>query len=157
MEYVSIINYSMEYVSIINYSIMINGKPTKPFDAARSLRQGNPMSLFLFVIFIEYLSRCIHTLKDYKKFKYRPQIAKLKITHLCFADDLLMFSKRKYRMISLLREQFKIFVATSVIQEKLSSKSAIYFGGALDSVQHDIQQKLGYTKGFYLLDTWGYP
>lgn len=40
----------------ISYSILINGAPTKPFKARKGLRRGDPMSHYLFAIFMEYSS-----------------------------------------------------------------------------------------------------
>lgn len=43
---------------------MVNGQPTKPFDAKKGLRQGDPLSSFLFALGIEYLSRCLGSLEE---------------------------------------------------------------------------------------------
>ena len=72
----------------VNYSIIVNGQTSQSFDATKGLRQGDPMSLFLFAIAVEYLSRLLKGLKDDKQFKYHPRCSKLDITHLCIADDL---------------------------------------------------------------------
>ncbi|XP_049366604.1 uncharacterized protein LOC125831456 [Solanum verrucosum] len=45
----------MECVQTVSYNIFINGEPTEPFNAAKGLRQGDPMSPFLFAIGMEYL------------------------------------------------------------------------------------------------------
>ncbi|XP_060203010.1 uncharacterized protein LOC132631449 [Lycium barbarum] len=50
-------------VKSVTYSILINGDPTTPFKAKKGLQQGDPLSLFLFVLFIEYLSRSLKTLR----------------------------------------------------------------------------------------------
>ncbi|KAH0682376.1 hypothetical protein KY289_020128 [Solanum tuberosum] len=82
------ISWIMECVKTISYSILVNGEPTKPFPPAKGLRQGDPMSPFLFAIAMEYLSRCLTTLVGVKQFKFHSRCAKLQITHLCFADDV---------------------------------------------------------------------
>ncbi|XP_070045701.1 uncharacterized protein [Nicotiana tomentosiformis] len=80
-------------------SMVINGESTPPFDVARGFRQGDPMSPFLFSIVMEHLSRSLKTLKEEKQFKYHPKCSKLNVTHMCFADDLLMFAKGANELI----------------------------------------------------------
>lgn len=42
----------MECVSTINYPVVVNGEPTKPFDATKGWE-------FLFVVAMEYFSICL--------------------------------------------------------------------------------------------------
>lgn len=49
--------------------------------------------LIFFVIAMEVLTKLmIKEVQVSKQFKFHPNYSKLQITHLCFADDLLMFS-----------------------------------------------------------------
>lgn len=128
------------------YSIVISGEPTKPFDAARGLRQGDPISPFLFAIVMEYLSRNLNELKDEKQFKFHPKCSKLTITHLSFADDLLIFSKGDTTSVGLLHMKFGHFTEASGLKDNMS-KSAVYFGGVADHIKQDILQLLGYGQG----------
>ena len=81
----------MHCVKTVNYTIVVNGHTTQRLDSVKGLRQGDPMSPFLFAIAMEYLSRVLKGLKEEKTFKYHPKCSKLDITYLCLADDLLLF------------------------------------------------------------------
>ena len=51
-------------MSSATMSILVNGSPTKPFLMQRELRQGDPLSPFLFVIVAEVLNRMISKAKE---------------------------------------------------------------------------------------------
>ncbi|XP_026429856.1 uncharacterized protein LOC113326320 [Papaver somniferum] len=80
-------------VSTISYSVLLNGSPTGFFQPERGLRQGDPLSPYIYIICVEDLSSYIdslqrnETLKGIKICKNAPEM-----THLLFADDSLLFS-----------------------------------------------------------------
>ncbi|KAH0698462.1 hypothetical protein KY284_012677 [Solanum tuberosum] len=104
------------------------------------------MSPFLFAIAMEYLSRNLRELKHVKEFKYHPQCAKLGVTHLCFADDLLLFSKGDVASVRAMQRCFQIFSNASGLQANLG-KSTIYFGGVSQDTKDAILQQWGLTIG----------
>ncbi|XP_060177910.1 uncharacterized protein LOC132607850 [Lycium barbarum] len=88
-----LIKWTMISLTSLSYSINLNSYPTSPFAAKRGLRQGDPMSHYLFIIAMEYLNRLLKTLHSDGSFHFHPRCAKLKMIQLSFADDLLLFSK----------------------------------------------------------------
>ncbi|XP_019237355.1 PREDICTED: uncharacterized protein LOC109217549 [Nicotiana attenuata] len=125
---------------------MINGEMTKPFDAAKGLRQGDPISPFLFAIAMEYLSRLLNGLKNVQEYKFHPRCGKLNIRHLSFADDLLMFARGDSKSVTTLHAFFMKFSAASGLLAN-SNKSAIYFGRVDQDTRHVILQNTGYSLG----------
>ena len=101
------ITWIMECVTTVSYSILLNGKPTTPFPSKKGVRQGDPMSPFLFAIGMEYLSRCLLELTLNPNFNYHPRCEKLAITHMMFASDLLLFSRADTRSVILLYQAFQ--------------------------------------------------
>ena len=138
------VQWVMNYVKIVNYSIVVNGKISQSFEAAKGLRQGDPMSPFLFAIAMEYLSRTLKGLRDDKKFKYHLKCSKLDITHVCFADDLLLFARGDLESVKAIQACFSHFSQVSGLQANLN-KSSIYCGGVQKEVKQQIAQQLGYN------------
>lgn len=55
------------------------------------MRQGNPLSRYLFVICVEVLTQMLTKAIREQKLNYHPKCAKIKLSHLCFVDDLMIF------------------------------------------------------------------
>lgn len=78
----------MECVSTASYSISINGGLHGFFTGRRGLRQGDPLSPFLFATCIEFLPRLVKRDTTSSDLNYHPLCARSGITHLAYADDL---------------------------------------------------------------------
>lgn len=59
-------------VNAVSYSVLINGYPSVPFPTKRGLEQGNPLSPYLFVLFMEYLIGQGKQLQYYLVFNFHP-------------------------------------------------------------------------------------
>ncbi|XP_019257891.1 PREDICTED: uncharacterized protein LOC109236129 [Nicotiana attenuata] len=105
---------------------------------------------------MECLSSNLKTLKQEKAFHYRLMCSRLDLTHLRFADDLLLFTRGDATFVALLHDKFNIFSAATGLKAN-PTKSSIYYGGVSSEVKHDIQQILGYSQGTLPFRSFGTP
>ncbi|XP_057438408.1 uncharacterized protein LOC130730413 [Lotus japonicus] len=86
----------MDCVTSVQFQVMLNGSPQRPFDPGRGLRQGDPLSPYLFILCGEVFSALIQkeieasTLHGIKI--ARPASIPV-ISHLLFADDNIVFAR----------------------------------------------------------------
>nr|GEV49057.1 hypothetical protein [Tanacetum cinerariifolium] len=86
------VKWFMECVSTASYSIFINGDLHGYFKGKRRLRQGDPLSLYLFTLVMEVLTLMLHWRVRNAEFTYHRYCSRINIINLCFADDLFLFA-----------------------------------------------------------------
>ena len=83
------------YISSVKFSILINGSPSDFFGSSRGLQQGDPLSLFLFAIVMEALSRMLVVATIAGQFSGflvgNVSGSLMMVSHLLFVDDTLVF------------------------------------------------------------------
>jgi hypothetical protein len=80
----------------------------------RDFRQGDPLSPYLFVLSMEVLSSILAECVVKKEgFGYHHHCSKVGLTHLCFADDLLIFSEASVRFVSAIQKVLSEFESLS--------------------------------------------
>nr|XP_027108979.1 uncharacterized protein LOC113728817 [Coffea arabica] len=80
-------------ISNVWFSVILNGASHGFFKSTRGLRQGDPLSPALFIIGAEVLSRGLNNLAMQSGFVgFKVPYACPTITHLAFADDVLIFA-----------------------------------------------------------------
>ncbi|XP_016506388.2 uncharacterized protein LOC107824163 [Nicotiana tabacum] len=95
---------------------------------------------------MEYLQREMMQLAENGDFNFHPRCRKMGITHICFADDLLMFCIADIESIKLLQRDFQSFSTASRLQAN-TDKSSIYLAGVESYKKQDILNLLRFEEG----------
>ncbi|KAG7600321.1 Reverse transcriptase zinc-binding domain [Arabidopsis suecica] len=85
------INWIVECISTPSFSVSINGVSSGFFKSTKGLRQGDPLSPYLFVLSMEVFSKLLLSRFSSGFIFYHPKASDLKISHLMFADDVMIF------------------------------------------------------------------
>ncbi|XP_020243132.1 uncharacterized protein LOC109821353 [Asparagus officinalis] len=150
------IGWILACITSPSYSLSLNGSLHGYFKGKRGLRQGDPLSPYLFILSMEYLSRKLRVLKNDRLFKFHPKCSQLNITHLIFADDLLLFAKGDVYSVHKLFQCVKEFSAVSGLEAN-PEKCSVFFGGIDESVKSSINNYLGFSKGVLPFKYLGVP
>lgn len=122
------IEWIMKCVRTVSFSALINGSPRGNIIPQRGIRQGDPLSPYLFIICSEVLSHLLlrasaeTRLKGMKISTYGPTI-----NHILFADDALLFCHAHSRSCRTIQKILQTYEKASGQAINLN-KSAITFG-----------------------------
>jgi hypothetical protein len=100
-----------ESISTAMMSVLINGSPTKEFKMERGLRQGDPLSPFLFLLVAEGFNVLMSKAVSDREFVGYGvgRDEELTISHLQFADDTLVIGKRRWGNIFTMKATLQLF------------------------------------------------
>lgn len=131
-------------ISTVSYKIKLNGDVGNCFTASCGLRQGDPISPYLFILAAEGLSTLIHsavnngTLTGLQLARSCPSLS-----HLMFADDSMILTKASVDEVYTLQNILNTYSLASG-QRINVSKSELLFSRDVNSlVQDDIANILG--------------
>ena len=138
------ISLIMECISTVSYSLLINGEPTGHIIPSRGLRQGDPISPYLFLLCAEGLNGLIRkaTLQgDIHGVSLCPR--GLKITNLFFADDSLLFCRASLTECHKIQEILATYEKASG-QQLNRAKTTLFFNrNTPQATQAEIKDILG--------------
>ncbi|XP_056171295.1 uncharacterized protein LOC115678577 [Syzygium oleosum] len=102
----------MACVNTPKFSVAINGEMHGFFASGRGIRQGDPLSPYLFTLVMEVFSGILDAQTQSAPFKFFWRCKATRLSHLYFADDVLLFSEANMASIALLKEGLDTFSDT---------------------------------------------
>ena len=130
--------WMMECISTPSVSILVNGSPTDEFSLERGLRQGDPLSPFLFLNVVEGLHVMMNTMVEHGLFAPYTVGAhgNVDISHLQFVDDTLLVGVKSWGNIRILKSVLLLFESVSGLKVNFH-KSMLYEVNVAGSWLHE--------------------
>lgn len=138
------INVIMDCVSSPSMRVLWNVEQTEAFLPSRGIRQGDPLSPYLFVLCMERLNQVIEEAVLGGKWKpIHASIGGPLLSNLFFADDIILFAEASIEQATIIRDFLGRFCSASGQRVSLQ-KSQVYFSQNIPSeTQVAISDSLG--------------
>ncbi|KAK4262419.1 hypothetical protein QN277_027981 [Acacia crassicarpa] len=133
-------------VSSVSFNVIWNGSQTEFFCPQRGLRQGDPISPLLFVLCMDKLSHVICDAVDDGSWK--PMATSKqgpKVSHLMFADDLLLFGVATEAQAACMMDCLDVFSKASGAKVN-PTKSSIFFSPKVSNLSKQIIKDVTHMK-----------
>lgn len=152
------IKLMMECITTVEYFFLDEGDEIGPIKPQWGLRQGDPLSPYLFILILEGLNAMIST-HVYRGFIHGINISRggPKVSHILFADDCFFFVKAN-PMESYVFRDILIDFANASGQEINFEKSSVSFSGNVkEDMKVIIEGILGINREGYIGKYLGLP
>ncbi|KAJ7009371.1 hypothetical protein NC653_000135 [Populus alba x Populus x berolinensis] len=133
-------------ISSASFSVSLNGELHGFFPSSRGLRQGDPLSPYLFVLGMEGLGGLLKIASMSTQFRFHWRCKQNAITHLTFADDLMIFSHADIASVKIIKEVLNNFSSLSGLEIN-HNKSQVFVSGVAEALRTNIINCLAFRLG----------
>ncbi|GJV62250.1 putative RNA-directed DNA polymerase, eukaryota, reverse transcriptase zinc-binding domain protein [Tanacetum coccineum] len=151
------VQWIMVCVSGASYSISVNGNVHGWFKGKRGLRQGDPLSPYLFTLVMEILTLLLQRkVRNSDEFQYHHLCEQQRIINLCFADDLFLFARGHPSSVSVIMDALEEFKQVSGLVPSIP-KSTAYFCNVPNAIKASILNSMPFAEGVLPVRYLGVP
>ena len=152
------INWVMTCVSTPTFSVLINGKPFGHITPSRGLRQGDPLSPYLFLLCAEGFSSLLFQAEVEGRL-HGVSICKRapRISHLLFADDSLLFCQATQKEVNEVNGVLQTYASASGQCINLEKSSVLFSSNTLETQKEWTKATLGVKEVEYFESYLGLP
>lgn len=142
-------------ITTTRFSVAINGELCGYFKGTKGLRQGDPLSPYLFVLCIEVFSQLLNSKYADGSIGHHPNAVNPRISHLVFADDIMVFFDGERSSLQNISDTFDVFSGWSGLTLN-RMKTELYTAGLTQAETADFAS-LGFTLGSLPVRYLGLP
>ena len=139
-----VVHLLMQCVTTVQFTLLLNGGIWASFHPTRGLRQGDPLSPYLFILGSEVLLRLINreiqegNLSGIKIGNSAPPLAKL-----CYADDVILICKAKMDKVRSLLSCIDTYCTWSGQSISIDKSDAFYSNGVHTQFKNQVKNVWG--------------
>ncbi|XP_022002776.1 uncharacterized protein LOC110900170 [Helianthus annuus] len=153
----SMVHWIMVCVSTTTFSVCINGDVHGFFKGKRGLRQGDPISPYLFTLVMEILTAILQqTVRIDSSFKFHNKCERQQIINLCFADDLFIFARGEIVSARCIMKALNSFSKMSGLAPNVQ-KSTVFFSNVPSFVKTATLNIMSFIEGSLPVRYLGVP
>ena len=136
-------------VSMRFFSILVNNSLLATFQASRGLRQGDPLSLFLFILLNKGLGRTLKAHQNQGEIKgIDPHEGMMPQTHQQFEDDTMLMGVASVWEAKAIKNILDSFKQANGLEIN-KCKSNLYFFNTKSKTRRNINRILGFIEGTF--------
>jgi hypothetical protein len=144
--HISLVETIMKCISSVSYSILVNGHPSPHFKPHRSIRQGDLLSPYLFILCADVFSRMLSNKQDQSLINGLAIAQNApKISHLFFADDNIIFCKANKAEATQLKEVFEEYQRISGQKINMDKSEMTFSPKIMPVIKNEFQNILPLT------------
>nr|GEU50314.1 putative RNA-directed DNA polymerase, eukaryota, reverse transcriptase zinc-binding domain protein [Tanacetum cinerariifolium] len=137
-------NWIGGYLRTSRGSVLVNGSPTPKFQFCKGLKQGDPLSPFLFILVMESLHVSFQRVVDAGLFSGIRLDKSTSITHLFYADDAIFMGQWNCSNIDIITRVLDIFHKASGL--RINMTKSMLLGVSVDqAIVEQAVSKIGCT------------
>ncbi|GJV71286.1 RNA-directed DNA polymerase, eukaryota [Tanacetum coccineum] len=129
-------------------SILVNGSPTSEFKFSKGLKQGDPLSPFLFILIMESLHLSFNNVVNVGLYNGIQIDESLNLSYLFYADDVIFVGKWNSSNLSTIVNVLKWFYLASGLKINLNKSKLMGIG-----ISHDVVASAAKSIGCSIIHT----
>ena len=154
----SMISLMMSCVSTHTTTLLVNGSKLDSFQPSRGIRQGDPISPYLFLLCMEFLGVQITSMYEDKRWdKVRASRSGPSFSHVFFANDLMLFAKADYKNCEAINEVLDNFCNLAGQRVSITKSKILFSPNVTSRRARGICRRMGIAATTNLGKYLGFP